>query len=225
MHRLFVILVSLISLTELRADGYPFNPLTQEIVGANIRLPLTDPQQIEVASLGHITFTDEQLGWLRPIYLKIPQKLRVIAATYNDNVEEGRGPNSIDCIWITPTEIAITLRKKWSTEEFDFDVGFEDISKAVDMDVDFADIRIAPSGALYHRGIEITCQKAFELIKAAKPPEGISGDEVASILVTLPPPFRSQDEVKLANNKKVIDTFAELVKYGGTMMVDVKSIW
>jgi len=225
MYRFIVILLSLVPLSELRADGYPFDPTTQEIVGANLRLPLTDPQQIEVASLGHITFTDEQLGWLRSIYVKIPPRLRVIAATYNDNLEEGRGPNSVDCIWINPTEVAITLRKKWGNKEFNFDVGFEDISKAVDMNVDFADIRIAPSGSFYHRGIEITSEKAFELIKAAKPLEGTSATEVASILVTLPPPFRSQDEDELAKNKKVTDTFTDLVKYGEIRKIGVHSIW
>jgi len=106
MYRLLVILLCLVPSGVLKADGFPFDPYRQEIIGANRRFPLTESQQTEVASLGHITFTEEQLGWLRPIYEKIPARLRVIAATWNDNLE-GRVPLSIDCIWITPTEVGI----------------------------------------------------------------------------------------------------------------------
>ncbi|MES2474313.1 MAG: hypothetical protein V4640_00940 [Verrucomicrobiota bacterium] len=225
MHKFFAVYLGLVLVGELKADGYPFDVETHEIIGANLRLPLTETQELEVAALGQITFTDEQLGWLRAIYAKIPSKLRVIAATYNDNLGEGRGPNSIDCIWITPTEVGITLRKKWGTEEYDFDLGFEDPAKAVEMNVDFADIRIAPSGALYHRGREITLEMALELIKAAKRSEGSAENEAVSFLVTLPPPFRSQDEDDLAKNKKVADVFTALVNYGETIKVGVQRIW
>lgn len=106
MYRLLVILLCLVPSGVLKADGYPFDPNSKEIIGANLRFPLTESQQTEVASLGHITFTEEHLGWLRPIYAKIPARLRVIAATRNDNLED-RIPQSIDCIWINPTEVGI----------------------------------------------------------------------------------------------------------------------
>ena len=224
MTRFAFILACLIPFDGLRADGYPFHPETHEVVGANLRLPLTESQQIEVASLGHITFTEEQTGLLRLIYPKIPPRLRVIASTYNDNLED-RSPNSIDCIWTTPTEVSITLRKKWGAEDYSFDIGYEDIGIAVDWNVDFADIRVAPSGTLFHRGLEITLERAFEIIKAAKQPEGVSVIDAPSILLTQPPPFRSQAEDDLAKNKKAAEAHAALVSYGESIKVRIQLIW
>ena len=49
--------------------------------------------------------------------------------------------------------------------------------------------------------------------------------DVPSILVTQPPPFRSQDEIDLAKNKKAADAFTALVKYGESIKVDIQPIW
>jgi hypothetical protein len=190
-------------------------------------LPLTESQQTEVASLGHITFTGEQREWLRLIYPKIPARIRVIASTYNDNLEGGR-TNPIDCIWTTPTEVSITLRKKRGDDDYTFDTGHEDIGKAVDMNIDVSDIRIAPSGTLYHRGLEITFEKALELIKSAKQSKDASAirdPDSQRILVTRPPPFRSQDEVELTKNKKAADAFNALVMYGESIKVEIQPVW
>lgn len=227
MTRLTSIIFCLLQFGDLKADGYPFHPETHEVVGLNLRLPLTESQQTEVAALGHVAFTGEQLGWLRLIYPKIPARLRVIASTYNDNLER-ESPNPIDCIWTTPTEVGITLRKKRGDDDYTFDTGHEDIGKAVDMNIDFSDIRIAPSGTIYHRGLEITFEAALEVIKLAKQSKDASAirdPDNPRILVTQPPPFRSQDEDELAKNKKAADVFTALVKYGESIKVEIQPIW
>lgn len=200
----------------LRADGFPFDLRTHEVRGANLRLPLTEAQQIEVASAGRITFTNEQLAWLHPIYPKIPPKLRVIASTHNDGLDD-RAPNPVDCIWTTPTEVGITLRKKLDKGDYSYDSG--------ESAADAADIRISPTGLLYHHGQEISITKAYEIVRTAKKPDGAPSAEPPIVRITQPPPFRSSDEDEVANNKKAADLFTALVKYGESLKIAVHPIW
>ena len=216
MIRLIAIIVCLLPIGGLRADGFPFDHRTHEIHGANLRLPLSESQQTEVASAGRITFTTGQLDLLRLIYPKIPPKLWVIASTYNDGLDE-RAPNPVDCIWTTPTEIGITLKKKLEKGDYSFDSG--------DEKVDPADIRISPTGLLYHQGKEIGIEKAFEIVRTAKKPVGAPATEPPSIRITQPPPFRSSDEDAVANNKRAADLFTSLAKYGASVKVTVFPIW
>ncbi len=216
MTRFFAIFICLLPTASLRADGYPFDERTHEVVGANVRLPLSESQETEVAATGRVTFTAEQIDLLRIFYPKVPHRLRVIASTYNDGLDE-RSPNPVDCIWTTPTEVAITLPKKRDKGDYSFDSGEETI--------DSADIRISPTGLLYHHGQEIGIEKAFEIVRTAKKPEGTPADEPPIIRLTLPPPFRSSDDDEVANNKKAADLFAALAKYGESLKVAVFPIW
>jgi hypothetical protein len=216
MTRLIAIIMCLLPFVGLRADGFPFDHRTHEVHGANLRLPLTEAQQIEVASTGRITFTNEQLGWLRLVYPKVPPKLRVIASTYNDGLDE-RAPNPVDCIWTTPTEVGITLRTKWDKGDYSFDSG--------EGAADAADIRISPTGLLYHEGKEISIGKAFEIVRTAKKPDGAPATDPPIIQITQPPPFRSSDDDEVANNKKATDLFTALAKYGESLKIAVHPIW
>ena len=216
MTRLIAIILCLLPFASLRADGFPFDIRTHEVHGANLRLPLTVTQQTEVASTGRITFAIEQINLLSLVCPKIPPRLRVIASTFNDGLDE-RAPNPVDCIWTTPTEIGITLPKKRQGGDYSFDSG--------DEMVDPADIRISPTGLLYHRGEEIGIEKAFEIVRTAKKPEGATSAEQPSIRITQPPPFRSSDEGEVANNKKAADLFTSLTKYGECVKVTVFPIW
>ena len=216
MTRLIAIILCLLPIGSLWADGYPFDRYTHEVHGANLRLPLTVTQQTEVASTGRITFTTEQLDLLRLIYPKIPVKLRVIASTFNDGLDE-RTPNPVDCIWTTPTEVGLTVLKKRQESDYSFDTGDEMI--------DTADIRISPTGLLYHQGKEIGIEKAFEIVRTAKKPDGTPTTEQPSIRVTQPPPFRSSDEDEVVSNKKAADLFTALAKYGESVSVIVFPIW
>ena len=216
MTRFVAILLCFLPFGGLRADGFPFDERTHEVHGANVRLPLSESQQTEVAATGRVTFTAEQMDLIRMIYPKIPQRLRVIASTYNDGLDE-RAPNPVDCIWTTPNEIGITLPKKWQKGDYSFDSG--------DEMPDSADIRISPTGLLYHKGKEIGIVKAFEIVRTAKKPDGAPATEQAAIRITRPPPFRSSDEDEVANNKNAADLFISLSKYGESVKVTVYPIW
>jgi hypothetical protein len=216
MTRFVAILLCLLPFGCLRADGFPFDQRTHEVHGANVRLPLSESQQTEVTATGRVTFTSEQMNLIRMIYHTIPESLRVIASTYNDGLE-GRPPNQVDCIWTTPNEIAITLPKKWEKGDYSFDSG--------DKIPDSADIRISPTGLLYHQGKKIGIEKAFEIVRTAKKSDGAPATEQATIRITRPPPFRSSDEDEVAHNKKAADLFTSLSKYGESVKVTVFPIW
>lgn len=208
----------LICLLPLRAgaDGFPFDVKTQEVHGANIRLPLTETQQNEVAATGAVSLTNEQLGWLRPIYPKVPSTLRVIASTYNDGLDE-RPPNPVDCIWTAPAEIAITLRKKWEQGNYSFDEGGSR--------PDQADLRISPTGQIYHLAEEISLEQALTIIRTAKKPERAPASESPIIRITRPPPFREQDDEALAKNRTTAELFGQFVRCGKAANVLVQPIW
>lgn len=200
----------------LQADGYPFDERTQEVIGANLRLPLTVDQQTEVASTGLLTFTKEQIGWLRLIYPKIPAKLRVIAATSNDGLDV-RPPNPVDCLWTAPAEVAITLRDRDDKEDYTFD--------AEEPSTDISCIRISPDGAIYHQGQEIGLEKAFEIVRTAKKQDGAPADDSPTIAVTRSPPYRTKDDESAAFNRKAADVFSALALYGESLKVNVAPSW
>ena len=126
-------------------------------------------------------------------------------------------PIQLIAIWTTPTEVGITLPKKWDKGDYSFDTGEEA--------ADSADIRISPMGLLYHHGQEISIGKAFEIVRTAKKPEGTPAAESPIIRITQPPPFRSSDGDEVANNKKAADLFAALAKYGESLRIAVYPIW
>jgi hypothetical protein len=216
MTRPIAIILCLLPISSLKADGYPFDHRTNEVTGSNLRLPLDEAQQVEVASRGRITFTNDQLDLLRLFYPKIPKKLRVIASTFNDGLDE-RDPNPVDCIWTKPTEVGITLHKRWGMEDYSFD--------STDGMADSADIRISPTGILYHQGNEIGLETAFEIVRTARKPDGDPATERPIVSITRPPPFRSADEEETANNRKADDLFTSLAKYGESVKVTVLPTW
>jgi len=199
----------------LHADGYPFNSETQFVFGDYIRLGLTEEQVTHVSATGRIPLNEEQLGWLRKVYPKIPTKLRVIAATFNDSVED-RYVNAVECFWIMPDQVAITLPKKSLDADFSFDDG--------DKIAFPADLRISPEGVMFHKGMETTLAEALRVIEAAKPPAG-GPDSVGLISVTLPPPYPKDGGEWDAFNKKVTGLFEELKKHGALQKVSVQNTW
>lgn len=216
MARFLAILLCILPIGTLKADGYPFDQRTHEVLGANLRLPLDESQQSEVAATGRVTFTAEQIDLLRKFYPKVPHRLLVIASTHNDGLDF-REPNPVDCIWTKPDEIGITLPKKWEKGDYTFDSG--------DETPDSAHIRISPTGVLYHEGKEIGIERAFEIVRTAKKPKGVPAAEQPTIYITQPPPFRSSDVDAMANNKKAADLFTSLAKYGESVKVAVYPTW
>lgn len=215
MNRTLALAVYLFSAVAACADGYPFNPDTQEITCHHLRLKLTEDQQLEAASQGRVTLVKDQLALLRAHYPKVPPQLRALAATFNDGLDI-RDPNPVDCIWIAPDEIAVTLREKQGDGNFTFDTGEHALREF--------DLRISPKGQLFHLGKEITREQALDLIANAKKPEGVQGND-RFFSITKAPPYRSDNEDRIALNKKVDELFNAFVQHGEQHGVQVQNAW
>ena len=211
MNRSIALAVYLFSAVAVCADGYPFNPDTQEVTCNHLRLELTEEQQLEAAAHGRVTLTKRQLELLWPYYGEVPPLLRAIASTHNDGLDI-RDPNSVDCIWIAPNEIAVTLREKQGDGNFSFDAG-EHAQRE-------SDLRISPKGQLFHQGKEITREQALGLITKT---EKTGNDRFFSI--TKAPPCRSGNEELIALNKKVDELFSAFVRHGEKHGVQVNPAW
>lgn len=211
MNRSLALAFYLCSAVAASADGYPFHPDTQEVTCNHLRLKLTEDQQLEVAALGRVTLTKRQLELLWPYYGEVPPQFRAIAATFNDGLDI-RDPNPVDCIWITPNEIAVTLREKQGDGNFTFDAGEHALREF--------DLRISPKGQLFHLGKEITREQALDLItKTTK----TGNDRFFSI--TKAPPYRSGNEDLIALNKKADELFNAFVQHGEKHGVQVNNAW
>ncbi|MEX2581626.1 MAG: hypothetical protein WD342_21390 [Verrucomicrobiales bacterium] len=192
------------------ADGYPFHHDTHEVIGDSLQLALSDEQVTEVSSKGLLTFSQEQHTLLKKFYANSPAKIRVVSSTFNDGLDV-RDPNPVDCIWTSPSYVGITLREKYDEGDYTFETEADP----------WPILRISPEGDIYSRGVKITKEAAFDLIRAAKKAEGI--DEPPYIAVTLPPPYR--EPRKTESNDAVTKLFSELEEIGNASSVVVHRCW
>jgi len=196
--------------TMVSADGYPFYYDTHEVIGDSLQLALSNKQVIEVSSTGLLTFSKEQRALLKKFYATIPAKIRVISSTFNDGLDV-REPNPVDCIWTSPAYVGITVREKHEEGDYTFETELDS----------WPILRISPEGDIYSSGTKITKDAAFELIRSTKKAEGI--DELPSIAVTLPPPYREPRKSK--SNDAVMKLFGELEAIGKASNVVVHRCW
>ena len=192
------------------ADGYPFNTETHQIIGDSLQLALSDKQVTEVSSTGLLVFSREQHVLLKKFYANAPPKIRVISSTFNDGLDI-RDPNPVDCIWTSPACVGITMSEKH--EEGDYTFETEPDSWPI--------LRLSPEGDIYSRGVKITKDAAFELIRTARKRDNL--DHVPHVAVTLPPPYREQH--KAESNEAVMKLFSELEEVGKASNVIVHSYW
>lgn len=200
------ILLTLLFAQMALADGYSFNENTQEMTCDSIQLVLSDTQVDEVSATGTLTFTEEQRALLKRFYANIPPKIGVISSRRNDGAGE-RDPNIVDCIWLSPAHVGITLIKKYG----DTDYAYETES------LYSPDLRFSPEGDIYSRGAKISKEGALEMIRAAK---RVNGGGEPFVNVTLPPPYREKELAK--KNVIVMNLYKELVKFGEQSGVNVK---
>ena len=215
MNRSLALVLYLFSAVASFADGFPFHPSTQQVTCNHLLLNLTAEQELEASTWGRVTLDKRQLDLLRVHYPKVPPQLRAIAATFNDGLDI-RDPNPVDCIWITPNEIAVTLREKQGDQDFSFDNGEHALRES--------NLRISPKGQLFHLGKEITREQALDLIANARKPEGVP-DAERTFTITKAPAYRTEDEELLVRNKKVDELFNSFVRHGEQHGVQVNGAW
>jgi hypothetical protein len=213
MNRFLALALYLFSAVAAFADGYPFKMDPPEVTLNHIRLKLTAGQELEVATWGRVTLDKQQLILLRPHIPKIPPLLRVIATTFNDNLEYD--PNPV-CLWTTPNEIAVTFSGEGEEGEASLHSGEGSEHES--------NLRISPKGQLFHLGKEITRDQALDLIANAKKAEGVPDTE-RFFTITKAPAYRPDFEELIDWNKKAEELFNAFVQHGTRHGVTVHGMW
>jgi len=215
-----------------RPDGYPFNPATQRVSVPSLRLKLTPEQTKEISATGTLTFGEEDLRLIRLHYPAATARTDVIAATYNDSVED---PAAVLCLWVAPNEVAITLDEKFPQDRSPFEPVVNSVfpTDAELKERASRDLRIAPDGTLYHRGQVITLEQAFALVdeiaRFPKPgPNGEHSSNVRVLQVVVPPPiiqgeYYGPEEV--VERPTPLQVEAALKTYGTAKGIEVYRGW
>lgn len=201
------------------ADGYPFNTDTQEVFVDTIRIRLSEKQQMELAKSGAVTPEADQRAFLMAVYPNLPERLQVCAATFNDSVED-LDDAAVNCFWVAPAEIALTLPPKGDKKVWKFTMPPEGMSPP--------HLRLSASGILFEGGKELDLAAALKLIETAPTLDGDAGGD-RLVRITLPPPYRLSPEdtehEHARANRKVAEIFAKLQEHSRTHKVMLEQAW
>lgn len=209
------------------ADGYPFDPVTQQVNRDTLRIRLSKEQVESLSASGTLNLTDAQVALVRLFYPKALKARAVIAATFNDN-NEGLSDEDVDVFWVAAEEIAVTLNPRVLAN-----ARLRDSALASAPVPHPSNIRIAPNGQIYIGGKRSSLRDAFELI-AHRSSE--SGRDQPQANVCVAPPFRSvvsswrddpdgQSQEASTLDQSVADIFTKLVQYGKAHKVNVGKCW
>jgi hypothetical protein len=215
-----------------RADGLPFDPETQRVTVASLRLKLAPDQVKEISAQGTMTFHEDQLELIRLHYPAATSRTDVLAATYNDNVEGGT--DGVYCFWVAPDEVALTLVRDHPRDKSPFS---ETHNATFPTDEELKQdatrhIRLGPDGGIFHRGRAITLSEAYRLIdEIAAFPEPDPNHPHRPILrvlrVTIPPP-RTKNETDHHIGQGLLTPtaiFEALAVYGRSKSIGVNQDW
>jgi hypothetical protein len=196
------------------ADGYPFDPTSQQLLIDSLRVRLSGEQLESLSSTGTVTFTEAQLSLIRPFYPRANAKQAVIAATFNDN-QEGLSDEDVDVFWTAAEEVAITLNPKVLS-----DPKLKGSALAKAGQPAPSDIRIAPDGRIFIEGRQSTMKDALALIERRSKELGIDHRQVN---ICVAPPYRVLDASE--KDAAVETAFKALVNHGENLSVVVAKAW
>lgn len=232
MRSLCLFLLTLFLSNSTKADGLPFDPETQRVTVASLRLKLTPDQIKDISAQGTVTFDQDQLELIRLHYPAATPQTDVIVATYNDNVESDT--DGVYCFWVAPDEVALTLVRDHPRDKSPF---LETRNATFPTDQELKQnatrhIRLSPDGNIFYRGKEITLSQAYKLIDeiAAFPepdPNHTHGSNMRGLRVTVPPP-RTKSEVDYHIGQGMLtptNIFSALAVYGRSKSIGVNQDW
>jgi hypothetical protein len=209
--------------TFVRADGFPFDESTQQVMSDSIRIRLAQDQVERISAIGKLELTAAQLTLVRRFYPKASQTQAVVAATFNDNREAG-DENEVHVFWVAAEEIAITLNAKVLASEELREAALSEPGNPYP-----ADLRISPNGQIYLEGKKTSLREAFEWIDR-------KSGKVEQVYVCVAPPYwRGHGRWREDPNgvsveasdleRSVAETFTVLRKYGEARKVMVGKCW
>lgn len=170
-----------VSLSESFADGYSFDPETQQVTVDTLRVRLSEEQVEAVASTGIVPFTEPQLLLIRRFYPNATARQSVVSATFNDN-HEGLSPDDVHVFWVAAEEIAITLNPKVLNNNH-----LRDKALVPPGQTSRADVRIGPDGTPYLKGKRVSRKELLEFLATLASSPATGGRSFLSLCVS--PPF------------------------------------
>lgn len=202
-----------------QADGYPYNSSTQEVFVDTVRIRLSAAQQLELAKSGSLKPDEAQRTFLLTLYPNLPEQIHVLSATYNDSVE-GMDEGLVNCFWVAPAEVALTLPPRAEKKVWKFAMPPEGMKPP--------HLRLGADGVIYESGKELSLAAAMKLIETTPTLDGDAGGE-RLVEITLPPHYRvdpedSEHENALAN-RKVAEIFARLESHSRMHKVVLQQTW
>lgn len=204
---------------EVKADGYPYNSSTQEVFVDTVRIRLSAAQQIEVAKSGELNPDAAQRAFLLTVYPNLPERIQVLSATYNDSIED-MDEGTVDCFWVAPAEVALTLPPRAEKRVWKFAMPPEGMKPP--------HLRLGADGVIYESGKEMDLAAAMKLIETTPTLDGDAGGD-RLVEITLPPPYRlateDLDHEYAAANRKVAEIFAKLEEHCRTHKVTLQQTW
>lgn len=208
------------------ADGYPFDPSTQQVTRDTLRIRLSEPQMESISASGLVNLTESQLSLVQRFYPNAGDTQSLITATFNDN-NEGLSDEDVHVFWVAAREIAVTLNPKVIASEALRKAALS--GRAVAQP---SDIRIAPNGQIYIAGRRASMNQAIALISDRS--EKADSLQMA-VAVCVAPPFESSFSIHkdphgeiqetATLDKLVLDTFHALVKHGESKNIAVNRCW
>ncbi|WP_038167321.1 hypothetical protein [Verrucomicrobium sp. BvORR106] len=203
----------------VQADGYPFNSSTQEVFVDTVRIRLSAAQQLELAKSGSLKPDEAQRTFLLTVYPNLPEQIQVLSATYNDSIE-GMDDGVVNCFWVAPAEVALTLPPRGEKKVWKFATPPEGMKPP--------HLRLGADGVIYESGKELDLAAAMKLIETTPTLDGDAGGE-RLVEITLPPPYRvaledSEHEYASAN-RKVAEIYAKLETHCQTHKVTLQQTW
>ena len=169
------------SLLESFADGYSFDPGTQQVTVDTLRVRLSKEQLEAVASTGIVPLTESQLVLIRRFYPNAVARQSVISATFNDN-NEGLSPDDVDIFWVAAEEVAITLNPKVINDNHLRESALIQLGQASS-----ADVRVGPDGTPYLKGKRVSRKDLLESLATLASSPATGGSNNLSLCVS--PPF------------------------------------
>jgi hypothetical protein len=147
---------------------------------------------------------------------------------------EERTETTVDCFWVAPDEVAITLNEKHPKGEPPFP---PPTNATFPSDADLKDsnhrfIRLGPDGKLYFRGEVVSLERVFrmvdELARLPKTsPDGASSGGEGCLYVTMPPPLSTQeaDYLEADEQRTPKQILGALTAYAASKSVGVGRSW
>lgn len=203
------------------ADGLPYN-INGELSREWIILHMNDAQFKEVDTLRTVTLTKAQRTLLSRLYKIVPERIRVMSSSFNDN-REGESKGAVHCVWLRDRSLGITYDAAFAIREPELFWEGSCFYSADEPDMASRFI-MTHDAKVYLDGKLFTNADVFSFIdEAAKKPGLVAGQAVDTLAFSLPPLYlHAGYHSEKTSPSELLQAFTV---YGATKNVAVQQTW